>query len=80
MTFDESDFELVKAVFGLKKVDLQLLSLIPSYKEFFSRDLESLKETLVASRLAQFNFDDCYDFVINIAEQILQYNDEKMAI
>ena len=30
--------------------------------------------------VTQFNFDDCYDFVINIAEQILQYNDEKMAI
>ena len=80
MTFDEDDFELIQAVFGLKKVDLVLLSLIPNYKNFFSQDLESLRETLIASRLAQFNFDDCYDFVINIAEQILQYNDEKMAI
>ena len=80
MTFDESDFELVEAVFSLKKVDLKLLSLIPNYKEFFSRDLESLKETLVASRLAQFNFDDCYNFVFIIAEQILQYHGKKMAI
>ncbi len=80
MTFDEDDFELIQAVFGLKKVDLGLLSLIPNYKEFFSQDLESLRETLIASRLAQFNFDDCYNFVFIIAEQILQYHGKKMAI
>ena len=74
MTFDEDDFELIQAVFGLKKVDLVLLSLIPNYKNFFSQDLESLRETLIASRLAQFNFDDCYNFVFIIAEQILQYH------
>lgn len=80
MTFDEDDFELIQAVFGLKKVDLGLLSLIPNYKEFFSQDLESLRETLIASRLAQFNFDDCYNFVFILAEQILQYHGKKMAI
>ncbi len=80
MTFDEDDFELIQAVFGLKKVDLVLLSLIPNYKNFFSQDLESLRETLIASRLAQFNFDDCYNFVFIIAEQILQYHGKKMAI
>ena len=80
MTFDEDDFELIQAVFGLKKVDLGLLSLIPNYKDFFSQDLESLRETLIASRLAQFNFDDCYNFVFIIAEQILQYHGKKMAI
>ena len=80
MTFDEDDFELIQAVFGLKKVDLGLLSLIPNYKNFFSQDLESLRETLIASRLAQFNFDDCYNFVFIIAEQILQYHGKKMAI
>ena len=80
MTFDEDDFELIQAVFGLKKVDLVLLSPIPNYKNFFSQDLESLRETLIASRLAQFNFDDCYNFVFIIAEQILQYHGKKMAI
>ena len=80
MTFDEDDFELIQAVFGLKKVDLVLLSLIPNYKNFFSQDLESLRETLIASRLAQFNFDDCYNFVFIIAEQILQYQGKKIAI
>ena len=80
MTLDEDDFELIQAVFDLKKVDLGLLSLIPNYKDFFSQDLESLRDTLTAGRSAQFNFDDCYNFVVIIAEQVLQYKNKKIAM
>lgn len=80
MTLNEEDFELINEVFSLKKVDLELLSLIPKYKDFFSQDLESLRNTLTASRLTKFNFDDCFNFVFIIAGQILQYKNKKMAI
>ena len=80
MTLSEDDLELIQEVFTLKKVDLELLRLIPKYKDFFSQDLDSLRLTLTTDKLAQFKFDNCFNFVTTLANQVLQHNNRKIAL
>jgi hypothetical protein len=51
--------------FKTKKVDLALLELLPRYYDFYVQNLPSLLDTLSPEAKETFDFDQCFDFVID---------------
>lgn len=76
-TMNTDDVGIIEAVFGIKKVDLELLKLIPDYKAFFEEGLESLKATLTSEKNSSFSFNECFDFVLDLTTIILEQQKEK---
>jgi predicted nucleotidyltransferase component of viral defense system len=70
LDFSPADLPLLKKVFEIKEVDLELLFNIPAYKDFYEQGIPSLKDTIPADKLEDFDFDIYFEFVINIIRKI----------
>lgn len=67
LNFDQIDVDIFKEMFELKKVDFSLLDIILSkeYYDFTKGDLLSLINTLNLEERENFDFDICYDYVVD---------------
>lgn len=63
----QENLELLRAIFAAKEVPLPLLGLVKNQREFHRIDWPSV-ESSVLTRIA--SFDECFDFVIELAEQL----------
>ncbi|GAX89115.1 nucleotidyl transferase AbiEii/AbiGii toxin family protein [Effusibacillus lacus] len=62
------EYDLVKQVFALKEVPIDLLKTIPLYREYHAGDLDSLRDTVPRNKEIEFNL--YFDFVVNLVERI----------
>jgi len=76
--FTDEDLDVITAIFHIKQADLGLLKLIPRYKNFFVEGLDTLKSTLTSDKLASFNFDTYFNFVIKLTDAIITKHNKKL--
>lgn len=67
LSFDQIDVNIFKEMFKIKKVDFSLLDIILStdYYNFTKEDLPSLINTLDLEERENFDFDICYNYVVD---------------
>lgn len=70
LTFEELDYNTLKAFFDKKKVPMELIEKIPEYYDDFYDGLASLTETLTEEAKKDFDFRKCFDFVIDGIKKI----------
>lgn len=68
--FSAEEFHrLIQKVFQIKRVPLDLLGMISSYREFHRPDFESVRDTLRPNQQLD-EFDAYFDFVLEVSEQL----------
>lgn len=75
--FSNLSMDILKGCFKAKKVDFKLLMYIQNFHDRYLDALPSLKDTLISKEQDEFNFDECYQFVIDGINQLLKQNDKK---
>lgn len=69
--YDNADFrEAVVGVFAAKRVPLQFLNLIQSYREFHRADFASVLAAMPPYERQNIDFDVCFDFVLDISKTL----------
>lgn len=62
--------DLIREVFSIKEVPLQLLGNIEKYRDFYLEGLPSLQDT-VPGGVTKEKFEECFSFVVELANQIV---------
>ncbi len=70
ISFTTLSYDLLKTIFDKKHVPLELINLIPKYYDKFESSVSSLTETLNESSRRNFNFRECFDFVVDGIKKI----------
>lgn len=68
--FEDEEFkEMVRKIFGAKRVPLKLIELIPNYRGFHKPDFEAVKDTINPDYdLREYDF--YFDYVVNICDKL----------
>jgi hypothetical protein len=64
----DPDYELVKQVFALKEVRVELLKNIALHRDFHAQELDSLRDTVPGNK--PIDFDMYFDFVVDLVERV----------
>lgn len=70
LSFEKLDYCTLKAFFDQKNVTMDLLDKIPKYYNKFTEALPSLTDTLTEEAQKDFDFQKCFDFVLDGIKKI----------
>lgn len=71
ITFNKDDISLLRAIFEIKCVEVDLLKLIPKYKDLYMQHTETLITTITADK-SKFKFEECFDYVVSLTKYIIE--------
>lgn len=67
--FSHSDYDLLEKIFAVKEVPIELLYKIPDYKDYYSTNIDALKDTIPIDK--ELDFDIYFEFVLTLVKKIL---------
>jgi predicted nucleotidyltransferase component of viral defense system len=66
-----NEIDLIKDVFAIKEVPVELLTEIQNYKTHYLEGLQQLSDTIPGG-LTEEKFNECFDFVVNLVNEVLE--------